>query len=473
MAVTSSCCTEKPEKCSLLPSKTENSSGRPFWWVDGKPYDLSRFMHRHPGGSIWFKLNKNRDISNLFHTYHADPVRCQAVLAKYLITDDPSCGEGELLCKLGIPPFLLPAAFDAKVDIPKYNFHDPTHLLPRVREVLSTPEYKTKLKLGQLAFDACFFMTLTLYVLNFYAWMTDRSPGFLSLALMVMFRTWFGAFGHYYVHGKKPNISECVFDLNYVGTNMTAFDGHVMLHHAYTHTGADIKTSIFGGMWNLPPLLRFPGFTVHKLGQTLSGMLIRAYEFICLEYSVRDFHWSIWVMRTYVMLEVLIFAAHGKTLEFLVQFTLTLWLNTFLVLSSHDFEEFESVPATPRQDWGYFQVENSHDLTLVGNRWLDVLFSAGLSPHRAHHLLPYQTSGFCNVLSEDAIRQVLPDFGMEWLPTKNFWTERVPYVFHFCFVYPTNGIPPETGFWEEHLQVQGWAKTALYMIKGFIGIGSI
>lgn len=72
-----------------------------------------------------------------------------------------------------------------------------------------------------------------MYLANM-GWWLRGGPTIICTLLMVVGRTWFGAFGHYYVHAKKPNWGECVFDMNYVGSNLTAFDGHVMLHHAYT-----------------------------------------------------------------------------------------------------------------------------------------------------------------------------------------------------------------------------------------------
>jgi len=178
-------------------------------------------------------------------------------------------------------------------------------------------------------------------------------------------------------------------------------------------------------------------------------------------------------MRSYLMAEFWIFFLNGKTWEFLIQFTIALWFNTFLVLSSHDFEEFEQHSATYREDWGVYQVENSHDLAIVFNKWLDVLFSAGLSSHRAHHLLPFQTSGFSNIVSESVIKELLPEYGLEWIAPKNFWTHRVPVVFHFCFLYPTRGVDPKTPFWEEQFSYEGFKKLVRYMVKGFVGIGSI
>lgn len=293
-----------------------------------------------------------------------------------------------------------------------------------------------------------------------------------GVMIMVIGRTWFGCFGHYYVHAKKPCLGEFFFDFNYVGSCMTAFDGHVMLHHAYTHTRADIKTSLFGGMWKLPMLLRFPAFTIHKFGQVF-GTIVRAINILFIQQQIDFFAIDIWITRIFLIVEIILFASQGKTSDYVVQFVFSLWLNTFLVLSSHDFEDFMGHEAVPNKDWGVFQVENSHDLTIIGNKWLDVLFTAGLSPHRAHHLLPYQTSGFANVVSESVIKELLPEFGLEWIPAKNFWTERCPAVFRFCFLYPTNGVKAGTSFLEEHLDPSMYVQFVKYCAAGFVGIGAI
>ena len=58
----------------------------------------------------------------------------------------------------------------------------------------------------------------------------------------------------------------------------TAQDGHVLIHHAYTQSDADVKRGFFGGMMGIPRLLRVPVHTLHKLGHVLTGMLVRGYE---------------------------------------------------------------------------------------------------------------------------------------------------------------------------------------------------
>ena len=81
-------------------------------------------------------------------------------------------------------------------------------------------------------------------------------------------------------------------------------------------------------------------------------------------------------------------------MAWLVQFFLTLWINTFLVVASHDFEESISeeelavIPVPLRSDWAAQQICLSYDLSVVGNRWIDLWLTAGLSPHRVHHVLP-------------------------------------------------------------------------------------
>ena len=75
--------------------------GRPFWIVDGRAYDFTEWMGRHPGGATWFQQTQGRDISALLHTYHRKPAPLQKILAKYQIDD---FSEKDLLPSLGYLP---------------------------------------------------------------------------------------------------------------------------------------------------------------------------------------------------------------------------------------------------------------------------------------------------------------------------------------------------------------------------------
>jgi len=43
-----------------------------------------------------------------------------------------------------------------------------------------------------------------------------------------------------------------------------------------------------------------------------------------------------------------------------------------------------------------------------------------------HHILPAQGSGFANIISEPLVKEVAKKHGIEWEPTSNFLTQRLP-----------------------------------------------
>src|SRR3954451_19950715 len=106
------------------------AQGRPFWIVDGRAYDFTEWMGRHPGGATWFQQTQGRDISALLHSYHREPARLQKMLGKYRIDD---FSEKDVLPQLGVPPFLLAPDFDARTDLPKLDYSDEGSLLAEIR----------------------------------------------------------------------------------------------------------------------------------------------------------------------------------------------------------------------------------------------------------------------------------------------------------------------------------------------------
>ena len=44
----------------------------PVWFIDGKAYDLTEFMPKHPGGAQYLAFAGN-DVSITFWSYHRDP----------------------------------------------------------------------------------------------------------------------------------------------------------------------------------------------------------------------------------------------------------------------------------------------------------------------------------------------------------------------------------------------------------------
>merc|ERR1719469_803117 len=99
-------------------------------------------------------------------------------------------------------------------------------------------------------------------------------------------------------------------------------------------------------------------------------------------HAIQRICWASWLMHFYLVGEF--FAAYYRGLfwPWLLQFFVSLWLNTLMGVSSHDFE-CQIIFEKETDDWGKFQLANCLDLAITGNHNVDCFLSAGLSPHRA------------------------------------------------------------------------------------------
>ena len=111
---------------------------------------------------------------------------------------------------------------------------------------------------------------------------------------------------------------------------------------------------------------------------------------------------------------------------------------------------------------------------VVGNRYVDCFLSAGLSSHRVHHVLPFQRSGFANIVTEDVLREESAKFGVEWLPAKSFVTERLPKLCRTYLLSRSRQAREQNwGFLREHLSPAALKESVNYVAGGFAGIGSV
>jgi fatty acid desaturase len=469
--------------------------GRPFWIVDGRAYDFTEWMKLHPGGAMWFRQTEGRDISALLHTYHREPARLRKFLARYEIQElagktvqprivvpprasdtpppppvdgPPPITEGDLLPKLGIPPFLLAPEFDARRDLPKLDYRDQGSLLAEIRTKLNATFSKRDLRKYDRAFDVVTLIIGAAHVAALVLLITNLLPAWAFVVIMVVTRTSLAGSGHYHLHRKWKDqrrytmpIGKALFDINYVGTSLIGSDGHVLLHHPYLGSGADVKKTFFDSMLQLHPVLRIPGYTLHKLGICLTGLPFRAREIAKFERprwnesgapdAIRT---DFWFIRAWIVVEFVACLVTGHIVAWLVQFVISLWFNTFLVVASHDFEEstteeeLAAIPEPLRNDWAAQQIVLSYDLTVVGNRWIDLFLSAGLSPHRVHHVLPWQGSGFANLASEQTVKEVCAQVGIAWQRPRNLIIERFPAVMKHYLLCPAKPapLPPPPAF---------------------------
>jgi len=471
----------KTEKAAAAEETTlaKNNKDRNFWIVDGQAYDFTKFIDRHPGGNIWFLPSAKRDISVLYYGYHVDPSKLEPLLQKYKVTkDDPDyefCQVDNLTPALGLPPQAFPRGFDARKDINNWQLKENT-MLHAVQQKVKQPEHQKKVRTANFLFDFSCYVVIALYIITCLAFFFDiqvlpfdiNDTG--AVALFVFTRAAFAAYGHYYVHAKYPSWKIIFFDSGYGPTCISALDGHVMMHHVYTHSVADLKNRLFNGMWILPPLWRPLGFTLSKLGMALSGTFLQV---MTMARRSKKFHEPIgkwWFLAYRVELAAEFFYAFyiGKGVPFMIQFCLILWYLAFVILSGHDFLYEDDEDLFEEKDWGKYQVLHANDFYITGNKYVDMLLSGGLSSHRVHHILPYQPSGFANIVTEPVVEKVGADFGVVWEKPKFWFTSYFPKSFLYCFCEPTVGME-DIPVWRQHFSPQVVFRMWDMIYKGFSG----
>ncbi len=461
------------------------------WIYEGEAYDLTEFISKHPGGQFFIGRTKNRDITTIVNIFHPNPEKVKKVIQKY------SLGRWgvpeDIHPKYNAPPFLFRQHFNGWIDTPRYNFRNPEQLLNKIKHKLNQPEIKAKIATQDFLFD---LVSVALFIAYFavqwlYLDFRQYLPIYLFIPLIVILRISLAGVGHYLIHRPQVGLNKVfanLFDINYIPLSLVVTDGHTLLHHPFTQTEVDIKRNVFTATLELPRLYRVPIHTIHKVGHTVTGMFFRLFDvfILVLKSGFKDIYgtWQSglphfigsFLIHLLLLSELILFAIRGEFWAWLIQFFLTLWISTFLIVASHDFEDNQDpINANwEEQDWAIEQIKNSYDLTIIGNKYLDCFLSAGLSPHRVHHVLPQQKSGFANIFSEEIVKEEAKNFGVEWLQPKNFFLDRFPVLIKYYLAVPSRMAKEKNlGLFQEHFTPQALLTTIDYIVKGWIGIGSI
>ena len=460
------------------------------WIYDGEAYDLTDFIKKHPGGEFFIGRMKNRDITALVNIMHRNPEVIKKKLKKYALNRKATAENFHK--KYNAPPFLFKDDFDGWRDTPKYDFINKSELLKNIRKRINDSTFQSKIKRMDVLFDLVTAILIILYVLAQVLRLgaTDWMPIYLFAPLMALLRIGISGAGHYLNHRPMVGFNKFVshiFDINYVPMAFVVVDGHTLMHHPYTQSDVDIKKNVFTAMMELPRFFRLPLHTVHKIGHVLTGMFIRTFE-ICThahQYGVKYLYgdWKrglphylgMLFMRGLLFGECLAFALNGHLIAWLAQFVLTLWFSTFLIVASHDFEHDEiDNTIAEGADWAVCQIKAAYDLKIIGNKYIDCFLSAGLSPHRVHHVLPNQKSGFANIVSEDIVKEEASRYEIEWDPPKNFLFDRLPSMVNYYLLGPSRQAKDNNlSLYKEHFNFAAIRNSIAYIYKGFIGVGSI
>ena len=473
------------------PAPPEGAQIPDVWVYNGRAYDLRDWITKHPGGEFFIGRTKNRDITSVVGSYHQDPEKVARILERRFALDRQAVPE-DIHPKANAPHFLFNPDFDSWRDTPKYQFDNRDDLLHQVKARLKERAWVDRIK----RLDRIFDIVVAFLIVAYFAVQGVRlvEPSWLPLPIfviaMVLLRSSLAGFGHYAIHRAQRGINKALtstFDLNYVALAFVTADGHALLHHPHTQSEVDIKRNVFTMMMRVPRLFRIPIHTVHKFGHMLTGMTIRLLDVCRLtrKVGIKDMYgtWrralphflGSFGIRFLLVGELIVFTLAGDFWAWALQFLATLWISTFLVVASHDFEvETEELEHPETEDWAINQLVAAYDLQVVGIRYVDCFLSAGLSSHRVHHVLPYQRSGFANIATEDLMREEAAKFGVEWLPAKSFFGDRLPKLVRTYLLAPSDdAIENNWGFVREHFSPTALKTCVVYSVQGFTGIGTV
>jgi hypothetical protein len=464
------------------------------YYIDGKVYDFSEWKNIHPGGPAFFAVSYQRDISAAVHAYHAHPERLTPILEKYEVdmAEFDNKEPREILTQdMNAPAFILPPNFDARRDVPTYDWDKP--FMGKLRKKLFLPEMQKRIRAADKTFDITAACLLAVHVfVSFPALYLNILPGWLWIVLQFLMRTSLAGVGHYFCHRKAGDGESgwglYLFDMQYVGASTVLSDGHVMLHHLYTETPADVKRTVFNFMITIPRLLRVPLFTAQKFGEFFTGHLLRQKDY------ATDRSLPLWMqlkigckkmckgnrgIHSLMVAEFLWAALCSKIHLWFLQFFFVVWISIFQIVASHDFEVAREDQEYKNLDWGIFQIQHALDTYVTGIPYIDIFLSAGLSCHRTHHVLPYQKSGFANIVSQKCVEETCKEFGVEWAPARNLILDRfLPLMFHYLTVPAQIPAHPKAiiiggggvkGFFMEHLHPDVIVKGLRDVGRGFSG----
>lgn len=171
------------------------------WVYNGRAYDLSEWISKHPGGAFFIGRTKNRDITAIVKSYHRDPAIVERILQRrYALGRDAT--PRDIHPKHNAPAFLFKDDFNSWRDTPKYRFDDPNDLLHRVKARLAEPALAARIK----RMDTLFNAIVAVLAVGYFAVQGVRlvEPSWMPLwafvIAMVLLRSSLAGFGHYALH---------------------------------------------------------------------------------------------------------------------------------------------------------------------------------------------------------------------------------------------------------------------------------
>ena len=246
------------------------------WVYNGRAYDLSEWIAKHPGGAFFIGRTKNRDITAIIGptTGSGEGGADAGAVSRWTATQRRGTSTRSTTRRRSSSR----KSFNSWRDTPKYRFDNPDDLMHRVKARLAEPALAARIKRMD-GFSTSWSCMLAIGLFRG----PGRAAGRAPVDAVAGVRDCDGAAAQFACRatattpctarsGGSTGCSVNAFDMNYVALSLVVADGHALLHHPYTQSEVDIKKNVFTMMMRLPRLYRVPVHTLHKFGHTVTGM---------------------------------------------------------------------------------------------------------------------------------------------------------------------------------------------------------
>lgn len=414
--------------CTWDELSTHNSKEDCWVAMDGKVYDITSWIPKHPGGSDVLALSAGRDVTNLFESYHPfsgdQPFQ---ILKKYYVCDM------------------------ADTELPRYTTKSPLYDTLRTR----VAEYFEKSKIDHKSSVAIYTRLASIYLILFVTYYIAHFINFNSLIATFFIAIMYGVAEALFSMHILHDASHCSISHNpevwrWVGASFDFFIGssyfawlhqHVIGHHLYTNVrGADpdigegdidFRRVSPAQIWR--PVYKYQ----HIYAPLLYGLLPFKSRIQDSESFVRRVNGRIRVLNpsmfyviTYLIGKVnfivfrfvlpLFFMSLGRLMLtfFIAEFVLGYYL-AFVFQVSHVAPglDFMATPLPPApaakidEDWAISQIRTTQDYGFGSS--ITTFFTGGLNYQVIHHLFPTVSQTYLPHIAP-IIAQTCKEYGVQY-----------------------------------------------------------
>jgi len=428
--------------CTWEELSTHNSKESCWVAVDGKVYDVTSWIPKHPGGEDMLCLAAGRDITNMFESYHPFAGEtATAILKKYYVCDV------------------------ADTELPRYTTKSPLYdtLRKRVGDYFKQNNIDPKNSWSNIGRMVSIYVIL--FITYYLAHFVNLNSVLLTALTAIIYGSAQALFSMHILHDAShcgvthsPQVWRIIgvsFDFFIGGSFYAWLHQHALGHHLYTNVrGADpdlgegdldFRRVSPAQTWR--PLYKYQHFYAPMMYGLLpfKARVMDSDTFISrVNGRIRVLNPSLFYVITYLVGKVsfivfrlvlpLFVMSLGRAMLtfFLAEFVLGYYL-TFVFQVSHVATDldFLATPLPPApaakidEDWAVSQLRTTQDYSHGG--WTATFFTGALNYQVVHHLFPTVSQSYLPEIAP-IIMQTCKEFGVEYHVLPNFYAAFMSHI---------------------------------------------